>query len=352
MSGFGRHDRAGFRREPFVEDFLETSAGPVPRVRTSLSRRDALGGALARLGITRDHYVVTPGLYCVGHPDSQSPVLVTANYKLSFDALRKELGRLDAWLLVVDTHGVNVWCAAGKGLFSTEVVARGVAASALERVVSHRTLVLPQLAATGVAAHKLRGLCGFGAKFGPVQASDIPAWLDGGTGDEVHRVTFTMAQRAVLAPIELVLLWKALAWFALAGFLLSGVGPEVFSLGAAWHRGLWALAATLAGALAGTLSVPVLLPWLPGRAFSLKGACAGGVAGMAVALASGSGLAGGAGLALWSTALGSYLGMNFTGSTPFTSPSGVEYEMRRAIPAQALAVLVAMVAWISAAWAA
>jgi hypothetical protein len=163
-------------------------------------------------------------------------------------------------------------------------------------------------------------------------------------------VTFSLAQRVVLAPIELVLLWKVLAWCALGGFLLSGVGPGGYSLGAAWGRGLWALAATFAGALAGTLAVPVLLPWLPGRAFSVKGACAGGVAGAAVALYSGAGVAGGAALALWATALGSYLGMNFTGSTPFTSPSGVEYEMRRAIPAQALAALAAVLVWVAAAW--
>jgi len=49
-------------------------------------------------------------------------------------------------------------------------------------------------------------------------------------------------------------------------------------------------------------------------------------------------------------AISSYLAMNFTGSTPFTSPSGVEKEMRQAIPVQAGAVLVAIVAWVSAAF--
>jgi hypothetical protein len=47
-------------------------------------------------------------------------------------------------------------------------------------------------------------------------------------------------------------------------------------------------------------------------------------------------------------AISSYLAMNFTGSTPFTSPSGVEKEMRQAIPVQAGAVVVALVAWITA----
>ena len=42
--------------------------------------------------------------------------------------------------------------------------------------------------------------------------------------------------------------------------------------------------------------------------------------------------------------------MNFTGSTPFTSPTGVEKEMRMAIPAQVGAVLLAAVIWITAAF--
>ena len=53
-------------------------------------------------------------------------------------------------------------------------------------------------------------------------------------------------------------------------------------------------------------------------------------------------------LLLMTVAISSYLAMNFTGSTPFTSPSGVEKEMRRAIPLQAGAVVIALVAWVSA----
>ncbi|HQL32652.1 MAG TPA: hypothetical protein PK969_05305, partial [Treponemataceae bacterium] len=67
-----------------------------------------------RLGIGRNKASVTPGLYFIGSPGAASPVLVSANYRLSFDALRKELSGIDAWILVVDTRGVNVWCAAGK----------------------------------------------------------------------------------------------------------------------------------------------------------------------------------------------------------------------------------------------
>ena len=89
----------------------------MPRVATTASRRDLWGTIGARIGIIRRNYKIAPGLYAAGSPGPRSPVLVTANYKLSFDALRFCLGGVDAWLLVVDTRGINVWCAAGKGSF-------------------------------------------------------------------------------------------------------------------------------------------------------------------------------------------------------------------------------------------
>ena len=50
---------------------------------------------------------------------------------------------------------------------------------------------------------------------------------------------------------------------------------------------------------------------------------------------------------LWVATLSSYLAMNFTGSTPFTSPSGVEYEMRRGLPVQMVAACLTLVLWLA-----
>lgn len=349
MSGFGHHDRPGFRMEPFVTGFAETPAGPVPLVATTLSARDWWGTFLARSSGVRDDYKIVPGLYGLGAPGPDSPVIATCNYKLTFDAVRRELRGVDAWLLVVDTHGINVWCAAGKGTFSTEEVAHRVRVAGLDKIVNHRRLVLPQYAATGVAAHRLRRMCGFKGEFGPIQATDLPRFLAGDDEPAMRRTTFGLAERAVLVPIEVALLWKALAWAALVMFLLSGIGPYWFSWGAAWERGSAALGATLAGIAGGAVAVPLALPWLPGRAFSAKGAIAGAALGLAAAaVLPVTHWTAGLGMALWVTALASYLGMNFTGSTPFTSPSGVEKEMRRAIPLQAGAALVAVGLWLTA----
>jgi len=347
-------ERPGYRLWSFVAGWQETAAGRVPRVRTGLDRSDVLARWQMRWGLGRDRYRVAPGLYAVGRPDVESPVLVSANYKLSFDALRRELTGLDAWLLAIDTRGINVWCAAGKGTFGTDEIVRRVRASGLEKVVSHRTLVVPQLGAPGVAAHEVQKGCGFRVVYGPVRARDLPAFLDAGmqATEKMRRVTFTVWERTVLTPVELTLLGRKLLWIALALLLLGGIGGEIFSPGAAWSRGGAAILTGLGGLLAGAVVTPILLPWLPGRPFALKGAVAGGAL-AAIALFAFGGALGwlnGAALLLALTAVASYCAMNFTGSSTFTSPSGVEKEMRRALPLQIGALAVAAVCWLTAAF--
>jgi len=347
-------EKPGFKLLNFVTDFKDSAWGPVPRVKTQLTGSDHLGTLIARLGIKRDQYIIAPGLYCVGNPDQDSPVLVTANYKLTFDSLRQELTALDAWLLVLDTRGINVWCAAGKALFSTREVVDRVKQTMLNKVVRHSQLILPQLGATGVSAHQVKKASGFKVIWGPVRANDIRRFIaaDNRIEKSMRQVTFSIRERTVLIPVELSHLPKASFWVLLAVFFLSGIGTSFFSFNDAWYRGLLALAAYAGGILAGAVAAPVFLPWIPGRAFALKGALTGVVVGLAVVLLFKSGLIWMETMALLliTVAISSYLAMNFTGSTPFTSPSGVEKEMRRAIPLQAGAVLIALVAWVSAAF--
>ena len=318
-------------------------------MRTTRLPSDILGTIGARTGLIRSNYRVVPGLYCVGNPTPDSPVLVTANYKLSFDALRTELADLDAWILVADTRGINVWCAAGKGLFSTEEIICNVISARLPEMVTHRKLILPQLGATGVAAHKVKKGCGFSVVYGPIYAKDLPRFIEtGNTADnEMRTVTFSLKERAELIPVEIFLLGKPLLFILLAGFLLSGFGPDIFSLSAAWNRGLAIATATLSGIMTGCVIVPLLLNQLPWRQFWPKGALAGLISGSICALYFSGSLhwASLMALVLWTTTISAYLAMNFTGSTPFTSPSGVEAEMRRGIPLQAGAALLALIMW-------
>jgi hypothetical protein len=337
--------------DAFVDGQVETPAGPVPRVHSRIGSGDVLGRWRVRWGIGRDRYRVAPGLYALGAPGADAPVLVTANYKLTFDVVRRDTSGLDAWILVLDTRGVNVWCAAGEGTFGTGEVTRVVTEARLSEVVRHRTLILPQLGAPGVAAHEVRKGCGFSVVYGPVRARDIRPFLEAGrkASPAMRRVDFPTMDRLVLTPVEIVGLLRPAGWAALVLFLLAGVGPGIFSLGAAWERGFAAVAALGAGILAGAVVTPVLLPWIPGRSFSVKGGLAGGLLAACAVMWERGALEPSAALALLfaMSAVSSFVAMNFTGATPFTSPSGVEKEMRRALPVQAGLALVAGLLWIA-----
>ncbi len=346
------YEKPGYRLWHFVKDFAETPVGFIPRIGTSLKGSDIVGTLRARLGVSRDRYRVAPGLYCVGTPDEESPVLVTANYKLSFDSLRQELPGIDAWILVLDTRGVNVWCAAGKRTFSTEEVIRQVHGVGLDKLVSHRELILPQLGAPGISAHKVKKGCGFKVIWGPVKAGDLKVFLNNGhkADNYMRQVTFSMGERIVLIPVELSLIVKPSLAILLAVFVLAGISPDIFSFSAAWFRGLNGAAAYLLGVVAGAVIVPTFLPWLPTRRFYIKGLLTGVIAGIIMILFLGSSITGleSVTLLLLTTSVSSYAAMNFTGATPYTSPSGVEKEMRQGIPIQIIAVVIAIVTWVAA----
>ena len=346
----GPDEKPGYRIFSFVESFVDTPVGRVPRIKSRWDRSDWWGTIMARVGLARDRYRVAPGIYALGRPTAASPVLVTGNYKLTFDTLRKGQSGLDAWLLVLDTRGINVWCAAGKGTFGTDELVARIRAVGLGRLVEHRQLLLPQLGATGVCAISVVKVTGFKVIWGPVRAREIIPFLkNNAAADATMRgVTFTLAERAVLVPVEFYNFRKVLLGALLAGFLLSGIGSPLFDPGAAWSRGLNVAAALLMGMLAGCLAMPLLLPWLPGRAFAVKGAVTGIVAAVLVAWMAAGGALEVLALMLLTTAVSSYLSMTFTGSTPYTSPTGVEKEMRTAMPLQALALLAATAIWITA----
>ena len=255
------------REEGFVDGRVDTPAGPVPRVHSRRAVRDLLGRWRVRWGVGRDRYGVAPGLYALGAPGGDSPVLVTANYKLTFDVLRRDAAGLDAWILVLDTYGVNVWCAAGEGTFGTEEVIRRVTEARLPEVVSHRRLILPQLGAPGVAAHKVHNGCGFSVVYGPVRARDIREFLKAGmkATPAMRRVVFSTMDRLVLTPVEITGMLRPAGWAAIGLFLLAGIEPGIFSPVAAWQRGVPAVLALAGGILAVAGAASLGRRWRKGR---------------------------------------------------------------------------------------
>ncbi len=186
--------------------------------------------------------------------------------------------------MVIDTKGVNVWCSAGKGTFCADEVVRRIEAVRLPEVVSDRKLILPQLSAVGVAAHEVRKRSGFHVVFGPVRAEDVRTFLAAGmqATPEMREVQFPMGDRLAVIPVELVQAASKVVLVAACFFLLAGLGRDGYSASRAMDAGLFSAALFLLVCLASLTLTPLLLPWLPGRAFAVKGAWLG--VGLLVAL--------------------------------------------------------------------
>lgn len=331
---------------------VNTVRGKVPKVDTHLSWADKLGTFKARFTIGRMEYKVQPGLYAVGNPGPDSIVLVSANYKMSFDALRRELTGLNAWIMALDTKCVNVWCAAGKGTFGTEEIVNRIELTELKEVVNHRKLIVPQLGAPGVAAHEVRRLSGFSVIYGPIRAADIPAFIKRNmqATPQMRQVKFSFYDRLVLVPAEIAGGKTYLFFIILFFFLLSGLSKNGYSGDLAVRNGVYSLINLLLAYLAGAVIGPLLLPWLPGRSFSMKGAFAGlgmfmiswfyGLAGHNVIEITAWGLL--------ICGLSSFITMNFTGASTYTSLSGVLKEMKIALQLQIVAAVTGIGLWLAA----
>ncbi|RPJ56999.1 MAG: carbon monoxide dehydrogenase [Acidobacteria bacterium] len=296
-----------------------------------LTRADRWDHFLVRIGHKRGEHRVAPGLYAIGNPSPESPVFVTANYTLSFDALRSSLAGIDAHILALDTRGINVWCAAGKGTFGTDEIVLRVHQTQLKEVVTHRTLILPQLGAPGVAAHQVKKRTGFRVEYGPVRAADLPEYLKTREATPaMRRVRFRLGDRMMLLPVEVRNYLLPMLVAAVILYFLGG-----------WISALAAIACLLAG----SALFPVLLPWLPTRNFSTKGFLLGGVIALPFAL---SALLGHPDWPWWRQAgqalefllampaVTAFVAINFTGASTFTSRTGVRREMFAYIPLMAV----------------
>ena len=354
----------------YITGSVHTPAGDVPKVTTKLNFHDLFGTLMVRWSINRDNYKVDPGLYAIGTPGKSSDVFVTANYKLTFDHVRKNLDGLNAWILVLDTKGVNVWCAAGKGVFSTTELINRIHLTSLDKIINHHRLILPQLGATGISAYKVKELTqdapgnmmnlksntanmheifaagnlqfkpnpGYAVIYGPVRAVDIKAFVSAGykATREMRKVNFGFTDRAMLIPVDFVSGKLYLLAALTIIFIISGIGSTGISLHQALDHGFPAMLNILLAYTAGIVFTPILLPYLPGRTFSLKGCISGLILSVILFLTGmiGTSFPEAISWVLIITAISSFLSMNFTGSSTYTSLSGVKKEMKLAVPFQ------------------
>jgi NAD-dependent dihydropyrimidine dehydrogenase PreA subunit len=127
-------------------------------------------------------YPCKTGLIKIGSPGKDSPVFVTCNYHLTVERVKRALKGRDAYLLVANSRGVNVWCGATGGHFTNHDIISVLKTSGIEDLVTHRYVILPQLAATGIESKAIQLKTGWRTVWGPVYAKNIPAFLDSRQG--------------------------------------------------------------------------------------------------------------------------------------------------------------------------
>lgn len=334
----------------YITSTLKTPVGDVWQIDTRWSRKDLWETIKVRWNLGRMNYRVKPGLYAIGNPDENAHIFVTANFKLSFDHLRCALEGMNAWMLVLDTKGVNVWCAAGKGTFGTKELTYRIKAHELSKLVSHKKIIVPQLGAVGVSAHEILANTGFHVIYGPVQASDISDFVKQGlkASPKMRKIEFPLKERLKLIPVEITFGGFYLLLVPAVFFVLAGLSMNGYSIDDAWYKGGRAVLNLFAAYFAGCVITPALLPWIPFRRFSVKGLIS------AWALAALLYFTVGLGNSVveiisWLLIMGgisSFLAMNFTGSSTYTSLSGVLKEMKISLPTQIVGASVGFLGWI------
>jgi ferredoxin len=211
-------------------------------------------------------------------------VILTCNFALTVAQMERALRGLDAWLLVANSRGINVWCAAGGGHLTTHDAVSALKTTGIAKQVTHRRVVLPQLAAVGIEADQVQERAGWQVIWGPVDARHLPAFLKDEEGEHVREVAFDPFARLEMAvmwavPLSLLalvtlLFWTAgfpllvaLVWsLALAVYMTFPLYEALVARGSlvgfvALFAGLTLAGVALVGALADRLTLPFLTRW-------------------------------------------------------------------------------------------
>ncbi len=210
-------------------------------------------------------HAARPGLIRIGNPGTGSPVLLTCNFTLTVRRLKRVLAGRDLWLLVADTRGINVWCAAGGGYLTHHQVIAAIRTTGIGDLVDHRRLVLPQLAATGVEPGRVRAATGWESRWGPARLEDLPACLDRG-----GRVT--RRERRMRFP-----LWERLEMASMWAVPTALIGGLLFAAAGGWRTGLAAGVSVMLTVGAVFAALPRLVVtghrrWLTYAGFAVLGA--------------------------------------------------------------------------------
>jgi len=121
---------------------------------------------------------VTEGIYEIGDPDENSPVLVTTNFALTYFIVSGEIegSKVPSWLLIKDSEGLSVLTAWAAGKFSGDDVGMFVKKCGIADKVKHTEVIIPGYAAS-IVGDMEEELPGWTITVGPREAAHIPAFL-------------------------------------------------------------------------------------------------------------------------------------------------------------------------------
>ncbi len=293
------------------------------------------------LGFRRT-YAVEPGLYFTGDSyDVNQPLLVTANYHLSVFLVARRARRSNARLLVIDTNGINVWCAAGKGRFGNDEILKQLRRYPRKLLTEEQKprLILPKFGMSGVDLQALRDE-GIKPVVGPLYASDLPAYLEARPyrNRAKDRVRFDLQSRAYVCLPGLLQVAALSAMMAVAVWVLFLPWATPLQVG------IVAISVVVAAAYA------LLFPIIPGRRFAVKGLVLGALfSGVLLA----SALTGRMSMtSLWfavpfTVAAGILIGLEFTGNSAVSNYSKVKREMVAFLPVSLVLFVVSAAAFVA-----
>ncbi len=118
------------------------------------------------------------GIYTVGGPGENSPVVITTNFSLTYFLVSGylESSRVPSWLLVKDTEGLSVLTAWAAGKFSADIIGPFVKKCGIMDKVKHHKLIIPGYAAVESGGLE-EELPGWEILVGPREGAHIPAYI-------------------------------------------------------------------------------------------------------------------------------------------------------------------------------
>jgi acetyl-CoA decarbonylase/synthase complex subunit gamma len=121
---------------------------------------------------------MTPGIYRVGTPGPDAPVLMTVNFSLTYFTVQGylESSRIPCFMLIVDTEGLSVLTAVAAGKLSETLVKESLRKFGVESLVSHRTIIIPGYAAP--LSGRIEEVTGWKVIVGPRDAAEIGEFLE------------------------------------------------------------------------------------------------------------------------------------------------------------------------------